>query len=121
MGGVRATLEGAGTSPDAKTPANGGAFSYGERAKNRYEPEVRLRARCRRTLSRLPQSRESHHTRLALRLSSKNTQPQPSPAQTLTLTSFGEVKSSAADRATGHKGLSSSIPPSSLPRSQPQP
>jgi hypothetical protein len=25
MGGVRATLDGAGTSPDAKTPANGGA------------------------------------------------------------------------------------------------
>src|SRR5215203_1735610 len=96
-------------------------FSYDERAKNRYDPEPRLRARWRRTLSRLPQSRESHHTRLALRLSSKNTQPQPSPAQTLTLPSFGEVKSSAADRATGHKGLSSSTPPSSPPRSQPQP
>jgi hypothetical protein len=30
----------------------------------------------------LPQSRESHHRRLALRLSSKNIQPHPSPAQT---------------------------------------
>jgi hypothetical protein len=89
--------------------------------KNRYEPEARLRARWRRTLSRLPQSRESHHTRLALRLSSKNTQPQPSPAQTLTLLSFGEVKSSAADRATGHKGLSSHTLPSPPPRSRPQP
>src|SRR5918999_1936381 len=84
----------------------------------RYESEARLRARWRRTLSLLPQSRESHHLRLELRLSSRNTQPQPSPAQSLTLLSFGDVKSSAADCATGHKGLSSRVPPSSPLRSQ---
>ena len=81
-------------------------------AKNPYESEARLRARWRRTLSRLPQSRESHHLRLPLRLSSKKAQPQPLSAQTLTLPSLGEVKSSAAERATGHKGLSSGGPPS---------
>src|SRR5687768_9574648 len=90
-------------------------------SEDRYESEARLRARWRRTLSRLPQSRESHHLRLPLRLSSRNTQPQPSPAQTLTLPSFGDVKSSAADCATGHNGLSSRVPPSSPLRSQPQP
>src|SRR5215210_3077788 len=88
--------------------------------KNRYELEARLRERWRRTLSRLPQSRESHHLRLELRLSSRNTQPQPSPAQTLTLPSLSDVKSSAADCATGHKGLSSRVSPPSSPRSQPQ-
>src|ERR671929_1676933 len=87
--------------------------------KRHYELEARLRARCLRTLSRLPQSRESHHLRLALRLSSRNIQPHPSPAQTLTLPSFGDVKSSAAERATGHKGRSSGGPLSSL-RSQTQ-
>src|SRR5215211_4277364 len=76
-----------------------------------YELEARLRARWRRTLSRLPQSRESHHLRLELRLSSRNTQPQPSPAQTLTLPSLSDVKSCAADCATGHKGLSSGVSP----------
>src|SRR5215203_622897 len=91
-----------------------------ECVKNRYELEARLRARWRRTLSRLPQSRESHHLRLELRLSSRNIQPQPSPAQTLTLTSLSDVKSSAADCATGHKGLSSRASPSSPLRSQPQ-
>jgi hypothetical protein len=59
----------------------------------------------------LPQSRESHHLRLALRLSSRNFQPHPFPPQTLTLPSFADVKSSAAERATGHKGLSSGGPP----------
>src|SRR5919112_1741473 len=85
-----------------------------------YEWEARLRARWRRTLSRLPQSRESHHLRLELRLSSRNTQPQPFPAQTLTLPSLSDVKSSAADCATGHKGLSSRASESSPLRSQPQ-
>src|SRR5215213_6613615 len=89
--------------------------------KNCYELEARLRARWRRTLSRLPQSRESHHLRLSLRLSSRNTQPQPSPAQSLTLSNFGDIKSSAADLATDHKGLSSGAPPSSPLQSHPQP
>jgi hypothetical protein len=86
----------------------------------RYGLEARLRARWRRTLSRLPQPRESHHLRLLLRLSSRNIQPQPSPAQMLTLPSLSEVKSSAADCATGHKGLSSGVSPSSPLRSQSQ-
>src|SRR5215210_3244720 len=90
-------------------------------ARNRYELEARLRARWRRTLSRLPQSRESHHLRLPLRLSSKNTQPQPSPAQSLTLPSFSDVRSSAADCATGHNEISSLALPSSSLQSQPQP
>src|SRR5215211_8748588 len=77
----------------------------------RYGLEARLRARWRRTLSLLPQSRESHHLRLELRLSSRNIQPQPSPAQTLTLPSFSDVNSCAADCATGHKGMSSGVFP----------
>src|SRR5919199_2927637 len=84
-------------------------------AKYHHESEARLRARYLRTLSRLPQSRESHHLRLALRLSSRNIQPHPSPPQTLTLLSFRDVKSSAAERATGHKGRSSGGPPPSSP------
>ena len=91
--------------------------AMGER---RYGLEARLRARWRLTLSLLPQSRESHHLRLELRLSSRNIQPQPSPAQSLTLPSFSDVKSCAADCATGHKGLSSGVFPGSSLRSQPQ-
>jgi hypothetical protein len=90
-------------------------------AKHRHESEARLRARYLRTLSRLPQSRESHHLRLALRLSSRNIHPHPSPAQTLTPPSFGDVKSSAAERATGYNGRSSGGPLLSSPlRSQAQ-
>src|SRR5918993_24789 len=110
--------ERAGTPAEAGEPARD---FHLPNIKNRYDSEARLRARWRRTLSRLPQSRESHHLRLPLRLSSRNTQPQPSPAQTLTLPSFGDVKSSAADCATGHRGPSSRAPSSSPLRSQSQP
>src|SRR5579859_2992360 len=67
---------------------------------------LRLSARCRRILARLPQLSILHHTRLPFLLVSRKSQPQSTAGHCLTRLASEEVKRSTAERITGQSGKS---------------